>query len=321
MGRNRRGSRQASMKARLSIAAAVLVGGGAIGAVAFATSNHSAAPSTTAATSAGYYWNTPRHNQMSVGNALSTALASWNTSQWTSMTTLTRMAPMRNFATAQMRHTTFAAQRGVVVLATRHLLLVQSANGSLHLWLIGHNTAVQNVATSTTGTTAMTGSTQAATAATTLGTLAPAAQTMAGSTTAVTQMTAPVAKPTTITIAVAGTNQVITITIANTTAAVTPSGTSAAVTTGIPVTTSVVPVMAVNNHIARGDLVFVAGVMTRHQLIAQLVLFTPPTTVTPTPTATVPVLPTSTATVPVVTPTAPTGVTPTATMTFSGAKS
>jgi hypothetical protein len=321
MGRYRRSSRHASMKARLSIAAAVLVGGGAIGAVAVAASNHSA-PST--AQSAGFYWNTPRHHQMSVGNALNTALTSWNSSQSTAMTALTQMAPMRTFATAQMRHTTLAAQRGVVVLATKHWLLVKSANGSLHLWLINGATKVKNVVGNTTGTTAMTGSTNAATAAATRGNMTPATQTMAGTTTqAVTSMTAPVAKPTTITVSVPGTNEVITITISQSTAAVTPSGTSAAVTTSTPMTTTVQPVMAVTNHIARGDLVFVAGVEKHHQLVAQLVLFTPPATTTPTPTAT-PTIPTATPTVPsTATPTTgATQTTPVATSsTFSGVRS
>ena len=54
MGRNRRypaGSRRSNLKARLGIATAVVVGGGAIGAVALATTSH---PGTTAAQSAGY---------------------------------------------------------------------------------------------------------------------------------------------------------------------------------------------------------------------------------------------------------------------------
>ncbi len=67
--------------------------------------------------------------------------------------------------------------------------------------------------------------------------------------------------------------------------------------------------------VARGDLVFVAGFRTHGYLVAKLVLFAAPTTVTPTPTVT----PTVT-----VTPTAiPTGVQPTSTSTasFTGTKS
>jgi hypothetical protein len=64
--------------------------------------------------------------------------------------------------------------------------------------------------------------------------------------------------------------------------------------------------------IQRGDLVFVEGVRVHGFLIAKLVLFAAPTTVTPTPTPSV----TSTTTV---TPTGvPTGVQPTSTSSFTG---
>ena len=300
MGHYRRRSRQASMKARLSIAAAVLVGGGAIGAVAVATSNHSA-PS--AAQSAAYSSNAS--HQISVGNALSTALTTWSTWRPTALRALSHMAPMRTFATAQKGHTTFAAQRGVVLLANKHWLLVKSTNGSLHLWLINGATKVTNVVTNVAGLTAMTGAAPAVVTAAQHGNTAPAVQTMAGSTQAVAAMTAPVAKPTTITVSVPGTNEVITITISQATAAVTASGTMAAQQTSTAMTTTVQPVMmAATNHVARGDLVFVAGVMKHHQLVAQLVLFKAPAA-TPAPTPT-PVASTGMPTVP---PT--TGVTPT----------
>jgi len=292
------------MKARLSIAAAVLVGGGAIGAVAVAASNHSAP---TAAASAGYSWDNSwwsNSHQLSVSNALNTAL----TTNWrpTALVALQHMAPMRNFVTVQRGHTTLAAQRGVVVLANKHFLLVRSANGALHLWLLSGATKVTNVVTNSAGLGAMTGVTPTAPVVTAAqqGNITPVTQTMLGTTTqAVAAMTAPAVKPVTITVSVPGTNEVITISIAQSTATVTPSGQMAAVTTGVPMTTTVQPVMmTANAHIARGDLVFVAGVVKHHQLVAQLVLFKAPAAmVTPTPTATIP---TGT-----VTPT--TGVTPT----------
>lgn len=306
MGRIRRSSRRASMKARLSIAAAVLVGGGAIGAVAVVASNHSAPQ---AASSAGFSWNNS-HQQLSWSSALNTAL----TTNWrpTALVALQRMAPMHNFVIAQHGHTTFAAQRGVVLLANKHFLLVKSANGGLHLWLLSGATKVTNVVTNSAGLAAMTGTTPTAPVVTAAqqGNIAPVTQTMLGVTTqTVTAMTAPVVKPVTITVSVPGTNEVITISIAQSTATVTPSGQMAAVTTGVPMTTNVQPVMmTANAHIARGDLVFVAGVVKHHQLVAQLVLFkAPATAVTPTPTGapTGTVVPTTgvTPTMPVVTAT------------------
>src|SRR5512146_2080631 len=103
IGRNIRGIRQASLKARLGIAAAVLGGGGAIGVVAVAASGGSA-PST--AQSAGYTL-TFRH-PISQQQALSSALSTWATSQQKSLATLARMAPVKNFATVQKGRTTFA---------------------------------------------------------------------------------------------------------------------------------------------------------------------------------------------------------------------
>src|SRR5262249_43778260 len=126
IGRNMRGIRQASMKVRIGIAAAVLAGGGAIGAVAVATGSHS---TPTAAQSAGYSTMHFAH-PMSQQQALSSALSMWATSQQRSMATLARMAPVKNFATVRKGRTTFAVQRGVVALATRHWLLVKSSNGS-----------------------------------------------------------------------------------------------------------------------------------------------------------------------------------------------
>jgi hypothetical protein len=301
MGRNRRGSRLASTKARIGIAAAVLLGGGAIGTVAVATNDLS---SITSAQSAGYTVNF--HHPVSVSTALSTALNDWSWSQQRSMSTLANMAPMKSFVTVKRGHTVLAAQRGVVVLATKHFLLVKSVNGSLHLWLVNGATKVKNVAGSTTGMTALTGSSSAAKTAVTTGNLTPAGQTMAGSST-VTAMNNPAAKPTTVTVAVAGTGETITITITPSTATVMPSTQTAAQQSGTSMTGSTQPTFAMTNHVARGDLVLVAGVEQHGELRAQLVLFAAPVKKTPTPTpsatATTPAA-TSTPTVPVATPSA-----------------
>ena len=339
IGRNKRGNRQANMKARLGIATAVLVGGSAVGVAAVAAASHG--PSTTAASSAGFTLNF--HHTMSEQAALSSALSTWGSSQQKSFNTLAQMQPMRTFSQVMRHHTEFAAQRGIVVLATKKFLLVKSANGALHLWWLNGATRFANVSTTMTGMAAMTGSTTAAKAAMVTNNMTPAAVTMAGSTTTVNQMAAPVAKPTTITVSTG--TVTITVTITSSTATVTqpvttptviatptatattptvaptatatPTATPTVVATPTPTMTATQSTFRANHGIQRGDLVFVAGFRVHGFLIAKLVLFAAPTTVTPTPTPSV----TSTATV---TPTAiPTGARPTAssTSTFTGNKS
>jgi len=358
MGRNRRGNRQASMKARLGIATAVLISGGAVGVAAVAANNHG--PATTTEQAAGFIMNF--HHRISEQAALSSALATWGTSQQQSMRTLAQMVPMRTFSQVWHRHTLLAAQRGVVVLATKRFLLVKSANGGLHLWWLNGRTVFQNVSASPTGMTAMTGNNTAAVQAMVHQNMAPAAAVMAGSTAVVTQMAAPVAKPTVITVDT-GTS-VITITITSSTATVTqpvtttatttPAGTPTAAPTGTPTgaptvtvtpvvttttpavtttpmatttpvatktpvatptptATATQPVFTATQGVARGDLVFIAGVRTHGFLVAQLVLFSAPATTTPTPS----VAPTVTGTPPVTAIPTVTGTS----STFSGNKS
>jgi hypothetical protein len=289
MGRNRRGSRRGSLKSRLAIAAAVLVGGGAIATVAVATSDLSSM----SAQSAGYTVSFSR--PVSVPTALSTALTDWTKSQQKSLSTLADMAPVKSFATVKKGHTVFAVQRGVVVLATKHFLLVKSVNGSLHLWLVNGATNSKDVAGSATGMTALTGSSSAAKTAVTTGNLTSAAQVMAGTST-VTAMNNPTAKPTTVTVAVAGTGETITITITPSSATVMPSTQTAAQQTGTSMTGTTQPTFASTNHIARGDLTLVAGVEKHGELFAQLVLFAPQAKKAPAAT------PSASATAPVVTP-------------------
>lgn len=340
IGRNRR-NRQASMKARLGIATAVLLGGGAVGVAAVAAGNHG--PATTSAQSAGFIMSF--HHRISEQAALSSAISTWGASQQRSLAVLAQMAPMRTFSQVWHRHTMFAAQRGVVVLATRRFLLVKSANGSLHLWWLTGGTKFKNVSASPAGLTAMTGNNRAAVQAMVNQNMAPAAAAMAGSTAVVNQMAAPVAKPTTITVDTG--TQVITITITSTTATVTqpvtqpvttattgaptatpsatptmmgmptakPTTTVTPVATPTPSATATQPTFTATQGVARGDLVFIAGVRTHGRLIAKLVLFAAPAMTTPTPTAS----PTGvvTATVPA-TPSATPSVTGTSAPTFSG---
>jgi hypothetical protein len=235
-GRNRRGGRRAGMKARIGVAAAVLIGGGAAGVAVVAANNHD--PASTTVSDAGFIMGF--HHRISEQTALSSALSMWGSSHQASMNELAQMAPMRNFSQFwEGRHhrTEFAAQRGVVVLATKKFLLVKSSNRQLHLWWLTRGTAFENVTASATGMTAMTGNNTAAVNAMVNQNTTTAQTVMAGSTTAVAQAASPT-KPTTITI-VTGT-ETITITITPTTATVTQPGTTATTTTatGTPTATS-----------------------------------------------------------------------------------
>jgi len=340
IGRNRRGNRQANMKARIGIATAVLVGGSAVGVAAVAAASHNGPATTTTAKSEGFALNF--HHRISEQVALASALNTWGASHQQSFTTLAQMQSMRTFTQVWHHRTQFAAQRGIVVLATRHFLLVKSANGALHLWWLNGATKFANVGNTAMGMTAMTGSTTVAQAAMVANNMQPAAVTMAGSTAVVNQMAAPVAKPTTVTVSTG--NVTITITITSTTATVTqpvttptvvatptvtptatatptakptvtPTATPTLVPVPTPTMTATQSTFTATRGIQRGDLVFVAGVRVHGFLIAKLVLFAAPTTVTPTPT------PTVTSTV-IGTPTAvPSGVQPTSTSSFTGAKS
>ena len=222
--RNRRRNRQASMKARLGIAAAVLAGGGAAG-VAVAASH--SGPATTTVDNAGYVLNF--HHTVSEQQALTSALNMWNSNQSRSLNTLAQMAPMRTFSQFMWHRTQFAAQRGVVVAATKQFIIVKSANGKLELWWLNHWTRQKNVTANPTGMVAMTGNNVAAHTAATTGNTAPMAATMAGSAAVVNQMAAPVTKPITITVNTG--TETITITITQTTATVAPTPTTT--TTGM----------------------------------------------------------------------------------------
>lgn len=298
ISRSRRGNRQASMKARLGIATAMLIGGGAVGVAAVAASNQG--PATTTEQTAGFMLNF--HHRISERTALSSALNMWASSQQRSMNTLAQMVPMRNFSQVWGSHRTmYAAQRGVVVLATHRFLLVKSANGQMHLWWLSATAHVKNVAASATGLIAMTGNNTAAMQAMMHRNMAPASMVMAGSGNAAAQMSAPATRPATITI-LSG-NEVITITITGMSASVTvaPAGTSAPTgmatptapatmpaPTPTPTSTATQPAFTATRHVARGDLVFIAGVRVHGMLVAKLVLFSLPATVMPTAGATPP---------------------------------
>ena len=338
IGRNRRGNRHASMKARVGIATAVLIGGGAAG-VAAVASNHG--PATTTTQSAGFIMGF--HHHLSEQAALSSAISTMATSQQRTLNTLAQMVPMRTFTQVRHHHTMLAAQRGVVVLATKRFLLVRSAHGQLHLWWLSNATQFMNVTANVTGMIAMTGNNNAALAAMMHQNMAPAAAVMAGGTAVVNQMAAAVTKPTTITVDTG--NQIITITITAKSATVTTpmGGTGVPPTTAPPTppaspsipaspsmpaptgsATATQPPFTTVNGVVRGDMVFVTGVRVHGRLVAKIVLFSVPGMVAPTPTVTPTVTASGT-----VTPTAPatspapskTAVTGTAPPTFPGKNS
>jgi hypothetical protein len=277
-GRNRRRNRQAGMKARLGIATAVLVGGGAVGVAAVAAAH---GPATTAADSAAYSYS----HTLSMQQALTSAFSTMSWSQQRTLTTLGHMAPLRTFSQFTWHRTTLAAQRGVVLAVTKKFLVVKSANGKPKVWWL-HGTKLINVTGNATGSVAMMGNNVAAKAAA-MGNTAPAANTMAGGMAAMQQAAAPT-KPITITIS-AGT-QIITITISAVNgapmASVMPSPMGSVMPSqAMTVTPTPTATMAANNKIAAGDFVMVAGVKVHGSLFAKLVLFSATNTVTPAPTA------------------------------------
>lgn len=149
IGRNTRGIRRASsMRVRLAVAAAVLVGGGAAGVAVVA--NHSG---TVDASSAGYY----SHSQLSESHAMSAAMNSWNRSPQNSLSLISRMTPMHTFSMTKFHTHTLAIQRGTVEAAIRNEFVIKSSNHQLELWFVNGGTKFLNVGGSTMGMNAMTG--------------------------------------------------------------------------------------------------------------------------------------------------------------------
>ena len=270
MGRDRRYGR-ANLKTRVGIAAAVLVGGGAIGVAAVATTSHGP----TSAASAGY--TTRSWQNTNPGNQLFNALNSWR-----SANPYNSYGMLSSFSAPWMQTwqhgRQVAVQRGIAVLVTKKFIILQSANGHLSLWLTSGNTQFRNVSSTTMGTGALTGNTSATTAAMVQNTMVPATNVLAGSTQVAQQMVAPTPATQTVKVVVAGTNLTVTVTVTQTTATVqqtatTPWGTLPAwhpmTWTQSPWTTGAMTALK------RGDLALIAGFRQHGLLHAQIVLFTP----------------------------------------------
>jgi hypothetical protein len=270
MARNRRygRSRTAAAKTRAGIATAVVLGSGAIAGVAMAASSHAggiaAAPAAQIARSG------------SEGTMLSTALADWNTSQQGTYSQLARMTSARDFGQTSHHGRTLAIQRGIVVLATNQFIILQSANGSLHLWLTSTGTKFQDVSSSTAGTAALTASTSATQQATQSGNMIPATTLLAGSATTAATMLTPIPAVQTVTVQVANTDLTVTVTVKRTTATVNQTATMPANAMPAPMASAfTMNAWQATNSLARGDLAVIVGTRSHWTLHAQLVLFTP----------------------------------------------
>jgi len=266
MARDRRYGKS-SVKARVGIATAILVGG-AVAAGAVIASSHGAASVATSAAYSSRFGNE--------GTTISSALSSWGSSRQSSYSALAQLTQARTFSQTTHRGKTLAVQRGIVVLVTPKFLILQSANGSLHLWLLSGNTTVQNVSNTTAGTQALTANTSATHQAMVSGNMLPATTLLAGSPTTAAAMLTPTAAAQTVSVQVANTSLTVTVTVTRTMATVSQTATTPL--TGLPVwspTTFTQNAFQAMNTLARGDLALVAGVRSHWTLHAQLILFTP----------------------------------------------
>jgi hypothetical protein len=264
------------MKARnraglVAIAAAVLVGGSAIGVVAIA-----ATPSHPAAQPASFSARLSHH--ASEWTQLDSVISDWNSSPSTSLGTLAGMT-QQTLSQTTAHHKTLDIQRGIVVLATSRFLILKSSDGSLHLWILSGRTTFDNVSASMAGTQALTASRSAAQQAVLSGDMFPAVSEMAGSSLVAAQMLTPSAAPQTVTIVIAGTDLTVTVTVTRNTATVSQTATTPAF--GMPyrdpMTTSQSAWATVSSTtmLARGDLAVVAGTRSHGVLNAEIVLYAP----------------------------------------------
>jgi hypothetical protein len=272
MARERyRKGRQASIKTRVGIAAALLAGGGSIAAVAVATAGH---PGVTTAQPAAY---AARFGDE--GTTLNSVMTEWGQSRQAAYAQLSGLTQARQFS--QVRHAgkTLDVQRGIVVLATKKFLILASSNGSLHLWLLSRSTKFQDVSNTTAGTSALTASTSATQQAMASGNMIPATTLLAGSPTIAASLLTPTPAAQTVSVQVANTDLTVTVTVTRSTATVSQTATTPVNSMPSPdPSTFTQNAWQATNSLARGDLALVAGSRSHWTLHASLVLFTPLTT-------------------------------------------
>ncbi|MGH3252819.1 MAG: hypothetical protein ACRDOI_42300 [Trebonia sp.] len=150
IGRNKRGVRKGSMRVRLAVAAAVLVGGGAAGVVAI-SANHG----TVNAQSSAY--NTSYNHTYTESQAMSKAMNWWSRSPQTSLSMITQMVPIRTVSTSSWHNHTLAVQRGTVVAKDPGVFVVKSTSGQFELWHFNNGTKFLNIGGNKTGWNAMSG--------------------------------------------------------------------------------------------------------------------------------------------------------------------
>ena len=279
MARDRRYTRgrQAVLKTRAGLVTAVLacaaIAGASMAIAAATASGHTAAmavsPAAFSARSGGE------------GAVLNSALGNWNSARQSAYSELASLTQVQGYSQTKHQGKTLDIQRGVVVLATSNYLILQSANGSLHLWLLSGATQVQDVAGVTAGTMALTASSTATQQAMASGNMIPATTLMAGSPVTAAAMLTPTPVPQTFSVHVANTSLTVTVIVTRATAAVSQTATTPA--TGAPApaqTTFTQYAWLPTDSIARGELAVVVGTRSNWMLHAQLVLFTPLSTMT-----------------------------------------
>jgi hypothetical protein len=265
---------RANMKTRVAVAASALVLGG--GAAAVVAASHGSAPS--AARSASFSSSVGHSSAMSEWNLLNAAVSGWGSSMTTSMTRLASVSGQTLSQTTE-HDKTLDVQRGIVVFASQRFLILESKNGSLHLWSLAGHTDFDNVADSTTGTTAMTASSTASMEAVGGGEMIPAVNVMAGGATTAQSLLTPSYHPQTVTVQVAGTDLTVSVTITENTASLSQTATVPA--SGSPVADPSTSVMSAwstagsSTSLSRGDLALVVGTRSHGLLHASIVLYSP----------------------------------------------
>ena len=210
------------------------------------------------------------------GTMLAAALTDWNSAKQGTYSQLAQMTSMRGFSQTSHHGRTLAVQRGIVVLATNQFIILQSANGSLHLWLVSAGTKFQNVSTTTAGTAALTANTSATQQAMQSGNMIPATTLLAGSPTTAATMLTPTPATQTVTVQVANTDLTVTVTVTRSTATVNQTATMPASAMPAPMAnTFTMNAWQSVNSLARGDLAVIVGTRSHWTLHAQLVLFSP----------------------------------------------
>ncbi|HEY6295224.1 MAG TPA: hypothetical protein VIX15_06135 [Streptosporangiaceae bacterium] len=274
MARDRRYARgrQSVLKTRAGLVTAVLASGAiAAGAIAIAAATASGHPAAMAVSPAAY-----SARSSSEGAVLDSALGNWNSARQAAYSGLASLTQVRGYSQTRHRGQMLDIQRGIVVLATSNYLILQSANGSLHLWLLSGATKIQDVTGVTAGTMALTGSASVTQQEMSSGNMVPATSLLAGSPETAAALLTPAAVPQTASVQVAGTDLTVTVTVSGGTATVSQTATTPA--TGAPVPAQVTFTQSAwqtADSIARGDLVVVVGMRSNGTLHAQLILFAP----------------------------------------------